>query len=116
MNIEELTEFCQSFQYVTTQMLWDNVLVFKVDGKIFCLASLDEIPLRMNLKCNPQEAIELRERFSSVLPGFHMNKKYWNTVYVNGTVSDTLLRLWIENSYRLVIETFSRKRRGQLGV
>lgn len=101
MNIEELTEFCQSLKQVTTEILWDDVLVFKVGGKIFCFAPLNE-DLRMNLKCDPDEAIELRERFEAVKPGFHMNKKYWNTVWIDGSISDSLLRVWIENSYRLV--------------
>jgi len=110
MNIEELTEFCQSLEGVTTEVLWENVLVFKVGGKMFCFAPLDE-ELRMNLKCDPEEAIELRERFQAVLPGYHMNKKYWNTVLIDGSVSDNLLKIWIGNSYRLVLAKLSSNQR-----
>ena len=74
MNIEELTEYCQSLKFVTTEILWGDVLVFKVGGKMFCFAPMDEGELKMNLKCDPEEAIELRERFPAVLPGYHMNK------------------------------------------
>ena len=106
MNIEELTEFCQSLEHVTTEILWGDVLVFKVKGRMFCFAPMDE-DLKMNLKCDPEEALELRERFSAVLPGYHMNKKYWNTVLIDGTVSDNMLKIWIENSYRLVLSKLS---------
>lgn len=115
MNIEELTEYCQSLKQVTTEILWENVLVFKVGGKMFCFVPLDE-KLKMNLKCDPDEAIELRERFEAVLPGFHMNKKYWNTVVIDGSVSDSMLRIWIGNSYRLVIEKLSGPEREKLGL
>lgn len=113
MNIEELTEFCQTLKYVTTEILWGDVLVFKVGGKMFCFTPLNE-ELCMNLKCDPDEAIELRERFDAVKPGYHMNKKYWNTVFIDGSVSDNLLRVWIENSYRLVLAKLSKTEREAL--
>lgn len=115
MNIEELTEYCQSLKQVTTEVLWENVLVFKVGGKMFCFVPLDE-ELKMNLKCDPDEALELRERFSSVLPGFHMNKKYWNTVLMDGSVSDNMLRGWIRKSYGLVVKKLPKRERTCLGV
>lgn len=115
MNIEELTVFCQSLEHVTTEILWDDVLVFKVGGRMFCFAPMNE-DLKMNLKCDPEEALELRERFSAVLPGYHMNKKYWNTVLIDGTVSDNMLKIWIENSYRLVLSKLSRNEKKILGV
>lgn len=111
MNIEELTEYCQSLKQVTTEILWQNTLVFKVGGKMFCLVPMDGIDLKMNLKCEPEEAMEIRERFSAVLPGYHMNKKYWNTVLIDGSVSDNLLRIWIEKSYRLVVARLSKNKR-----
>lgn len=116
MNIEELTEYCQSFEHSTAEVQWGNVLVFKVGGKMFCFVALDETPLRMNLKCDPEDAIELRERFPAVTPGFHMNKKYWNTVTLDESVSDSLIRLWIENSYRLVVANLPKARREQLSL
>lgn len=113
MDIEGLTEFCQTLKYVTTEILWDDVLVFKVGGKMFCFSPLNE-ELSMNLKCDPDEAIELRERFDAVKPGYHMNKKYWNTVFIDGSISDSLLRVWIENSYHLVLAKLSKKEREAL--
>lgn len=115
MNIEELTGYCHSLEQVTTEILWENVLVFKVGGMVFCFVSLDE-ELKMNLKCDPDEAIELRERFSAVLPGYHMNKKYWNTVIIDGSVSDNMLRTWIEKSYRLVVQKLPQNKRRRLGL
>lgn len=114
MNIEELTGYCQSLKQVTTEILWGDVLVFKVGGKMFCFVPMDEADLKMNLKCDPDEAIELRERFSAVLPGFHMNKKYWNTVLIDGSVSDNMLRIWIEKSYRLVVAKLPKSEREHL--
>ena len=115
MNIEELTEYCQSLNQVSTEILWENVLVFKVGGKMFCFVPLDE-ELKMNLKCEPDEALELRERFGCVFPGYHMNKKYWNTVLIDGSVSDNMLRIWIEKSYRLVIQKLSGAEKVRLGL
>lgn len=116
MNIEELTEYCQSLQHATAEIQWGDVLVFKVGGKMFCFVALDEDVLKMNLKCDPDEAIELRERFSAVLPGYHMNKKYWNTVIIDGSVSDNMLRIWIEKSYRLVIAKLPVNEKERLGL
>lgn len=116
MNIEELTGYCQSLDHVTAEIQWGDVLVFKVGGKMFCFVALDEDVLKMNLKCDPDEAIELRERFSAVLPGYHMNKKYWNTVIIDGSVSDNMLRIWIEKSYRLVIAKLPVSVRERLGL
>ena len=115
MNIEELREFCLNLEFTTEEVLWDGVLVFKVGGKMFCFTPLDE-DLKMNLKCDPDEAIELRERFPAVLPGYHMNKKYWNTVLLDGTISDSMLKVWIENSYRLVKAKLTKQERAHLGL
>ncbi len=79
----------------------EDTLVFKVNGKIFALANLDGEP-RLNLKCDPSYALELREMHSSVLPGYHMNKKHWNTVIVDGTIPDREIFRWIDHSYGLV--------------
>ena len=82
---------------------------------MFCFAPLDE-NLKMNLKCDPDEALELRERFPAVLPGYHMNKKYWNTVLIDGTISDSMLKVWIENSYRLVRAKLTKQEKALLGL
>lgn len=116
MNIEELTGYCQSLKQATTEILWDDVLVFKVGGKMFCMVPMDEAELKMNLKCDPDEAVELRERFPAVQPGYHMNKKYWNTVLIDGSVSDSILQMWIERSYRLVAAKLSGSERKRLGL
>ena len=116
MNIEELTEYCQSLKQVTTVIQWGDVLVFKVAGKMFCFVPMDESELMMNLKCDPDEALELRERFAAVIPGFHMNKKYWNTVIIDGSISDSILRVWIEKSYRLVVAKLSKNEREKWGI
>nr|WP_242692314.1 MmcQ/YjbR family DNA-binding protein [Aridibaculum aurantiacum] len=80
----------------------EHTLVFKVDGKIFLLASLDEHPLRVNVKCDPQKALELREQYAAVIPGYHMNKKHWNTVVVDGTIPRKEVLQMIDDSFNLV--------------
>jgi predicted DNA-binding protein (MmcQ/YjbR family) len=102
MDIEILREYCISKEGATESFPFgDDTLVFKVEGKIFALANL-EGELNLNLKCDPVLAIELRERYSSVNEGYHMNKKHWNTITLDGTVPDNLVRSWIDHSYDLV--------------
>lgn len=103
MNIEEYRDYCLSLPEVTEGFPFgDETLVMKVRGKVFTLASLGA-DFTFNVKCDPEKAIELRETFSEVLPGYHMNKKHWNTIIPNGSASDALLREWIHDSYRLVV-------------
>lgn len=102
MNIEILREYCISKRNVTESFPFgDDTLVFKTQGRIFALANL-EGDLSVNLKCDPGLAIELRERYSSVMPGYHMNKKHWNTVRIDGSVPDREVFSWVDNSYDLV--------------
>ena len=102
MNIETLREYCISKNSVTESFPFgDDTLVFKADGKIFALVSLDG-DLSINLKCDPLLAIDLRERYSSVTPGYHMNKKHWNTVLLDGSVPEQEVLSWIDHSYNLV--------------
>jgi predicted DNA-binding protein (MmcQ/YjbR family) len=102
MNIEILREYCLSKKNVTESFPFgDDTLVFKTEGRIFALVNL-EGDLSINLKCNPARAIELRERYSSVIPGYHMNKKHWNTIYIDGSVPDKEVFLWVDQSYNLV--------------
>jgi predicted DNA-binding protein (MmcQ/YjbR family) len=102
MNIESLREYCLSLKDVTEGLPFgDDTLVFKRSGKIFALANLDG-DLSINLKCDPALAIELREKYSSVVPGYHMNKKHWNTIYMDGLVPDTEIMHWIDLSHSLV--------------
>jgi predicted DNA-binding protein (MmcQ/YjbR family) len=81
----------------------DDTLVFKVNGKIFALANLDG-DLTVNLKCDPSLAIKLRERYVSVIPGYHMNKKHWNTVILDGSIPDKEVFAWIDHSYNQVLK------------
>lgn len=104
MDIETLREYCLSKPDAEESFPFGpETLVFKVRGKVFLLTGLDSPELRFNVKCDPDHAIELREEFPCVLPGFHMNKKHWNTIVVDGSVSASQLKEWIDHSYELVI-------------
>ena len=116
MNVEDVTKYCQSLPLVTTEVQWENSPLFKVAGKIFCFTRQKEDFIYLTLKCAPDEILGLRRRFQAVGPGFHMNKKYWNSVTLDGSISDNMLRLWINNSYRLVVAQFSPERRLELGL
>ena len=110
MNIEEFREYCLLKNDVTECFPFDNVtLVFKVKGKMFALTSTDDEEFSINLKCDPEIAIDLREHYPCVLSGYHMDKKHWNTVFVDGTVDDKLLKEWIDNSYELVLKKTKKK-------
>ncbi|MBI2284648.1 MAG: MmcQ/YjbR family DNA-binding protein [Bacteroidetes bacterium] len=104
MDIEQLRDYCLQKPGVEEALPFGpNTLVFKVNGKIFLLAGLDNHPLRFNVKCQPDRAIELREEYPDhVLPGFHMNKKHWNTVVVDGAIPGKELKAFIDHSYELV--------------
>jgi predicted DNA-binding protein (MmcQ/YjbR family) len=103
MNIETIRDYCLSKPGAEeTLPFGPDVIVFKVNGKAFLLLPLDTEELRFNVKCDPDLAIELREQYSSVLPGWHMSKKHWNTIVVDGTVPSKLIREWIDHSYELV--------------
>ncbi len=104
MNIETLREYILQKPSVTEGFPFgEDTLVFKVNDKIFFLAGLDSSPLQFNVKCDPDKAIELREEYpGSVLPGYHMNKKHWNTIIVDGRLSAKQLKEMIDDSYVLV--------------
>ena len=103
MDIESLRNYCLSKPDVEeTLPFGPDTLVFKVSGKIFLLTGLDSEALSFNVKCDPDKAIELREEFPCVLPGYHMNKKHWNTIMVDGSVTTKQLKEWIDHSYDLV--------------
>ena len=112
MNIEQIREYCLRKKGVTEEFPFDEeTLVFKVLGKIFLLASLDSFPLQINLKCEPEKAIELREEYESVQPGYHMNKRHWNTIIIDGTVPIKKLFEWIDDSYNLVTSKLIKSER-----
>ena len=103
MDIESLHEFTMSLGEVEDcQPFGPNNLVYKINNKIFLIISADETPLRFNVKCNPELALELREQYSSVLPGYHMNKKHWNTIVIDGNIPTAKLKEFIQHSFDLV--------------
>lgn len=106
MNIEELWQYCKAKPGSEESFPFGpQTLVFKINGKIFFLASLEKQPLQFNVKCDPEKAIDLREKFAAVLPGYHMNKKLWNTVVVDGSIPTHLLYEFIDDSFKLVSKT-----------
>jgi predicted DNA-binding protein (MmcQ/YjbR family) len=112
MNTETLREYCLSKKMAEeTLPFGPDVLVYKVRGKIFLLLSLDENPPRFNVKCDPALAVELREQFPCVQPGYHMNKKHWNTIIVDGSVSSKQIKEWVDHSYDLVVKSVPAKKR-----
>ena len=115
MDLEESREYCLSKVAATESMPFgEGVLVFKVAGKIFALAALDEIPATVNLKCDPDLALELRDRYEQVQPGYHMNKRHWNTVEIDSGIPEAELRKMIEHSYDSVMRALSKAQRDQL--
>lgn len=112
MNLEEAIGVCLGLrESEETTPFGPEVLVYKVRGKMFALANPDDVPARMNLKCEPERALELRDEFEGITPGYHMNKKHWNTVLLDGSVPGDLVREMIEDSYRLVVRSLTRKQR-----
>lgn len=115
MNIESFQAYCLAKASVTEEFPFgEETMVYKVMGKIFALTSLDTTPFSINLKCDPELALQLREEHDCVRPGYHMNKKHWNTVMVDGSVKDVQLREWIDHSYDLVVRSLPRKLQEQL--
>lgn len=103
MDLEQLREYTLSKPGAEeTQPFGPDNLVYKVNGKMFLLTSFDSIPLQFNVKCDPELALELREQYAAVIPGYHMNKKHWNTVIIDGSISNKELQKMIDHSYELV--------------
>jgi predicted DNA-binding protein (MmcQ/YjbR family) len=117
MNAESLRTYCLAQKGVEeSQPFGPENLVYKVGGKMFLLVSLDAVPLQFNAKCDPDIALELRERHHCVLPGYHMSKKHWNTILVDGTVSDKTLLLWVLDSYNLVYQGLPKRIKAELAA
>ncbi len=117
MDLEKLQEYLlgkrgseESFPFSP------DLLVFKVMGKMFALVSLDDVPLRMNLKCDPEKAIELRAAYEAVRPGYHMSKKHWNTIIFDGSVSEDFIKTWIDHSYERVVSGMTKKAQRELAA
>ena len=114
MNIELIREYCLRKGFVTEEIPFnEDSPVYKVLGKIFLIASLDQ-PISINLKCHPEKAIELREEYDCVKPGYHMNKMHWNTVIIDNSVSDKLIYEWIDHSFDLVVKNLKKKDREKI--
>ncbi len=114
MNIEEFREYCISKPGVTEEFPFDEItLVFKVMGKMFALTNLDG-NWGINLKCDPERAIELREKFEEITPGYHMSKLHWNTVRMDGVLNRDLILELIDHSYQLVVDKLPLKLRQNL--
>lgn len=114
MNIEDIREYCLAKENVEESFPFDeDTLVFKVNGKMFLLLSLTDSPTQFNVKCDPEMAIQLRGEFDAVQPGYHMNKKHWNTIIVNGSLSKKMLQEQIDNSYALVANTKSKTKKSK---
>ncbi|MER5963983.1 MmcQ/YjbR family DNA-binding protein [Streptomyces sp. NPDC002057] len=103
MTPEQLRTFCLAFNDASEEFPFGpETSVFKVAGKLFALSALDSEPLRVNLKCDPDEAVRLREEHPAIVPGYHMSKRHWNTVTV-GELPDRMVRELVEDSYDLVV-------------
>lgn len=113
MNIEELRSYCLFKPGVTESFPFGpDTLVFKVGGKVFLLTGLDAYPVSFNVKCDPERAIDLREQHpDSILPGYHMNKKHWNTVQINGELTNAQLQELVDHSYDLIFNSLPLKTR-----
>lgn len=112
MTIDQLREYALAKPDTEeTLPFGPDVLVMKVNGKVFLLIPLDTDPLQFNAKCDPERAIELREQYASILPGYHMNKQHWNTIILDGTVPMKLVRELINHSYELVAKKKTTKKR-----
>src|SRR5665213_3577285 len=110
MNIEELRDYILTLKNVEESFPFgEDTLVFKTNNKIFLLVSLSSSPLQFNVKCDPEKAVELREQYSCILPGYHMNKKHWNTIIIDGSLNNSQLKDFIKNSYLLVAPKSRKK-------
>lgn len=117
MNIEELREYCIMQKSVSEELPFGpDTLVFKVAGKVFLLVGLDQVDqLSFNVKCDPEYAVELREKYEqTVLPGYHMNKKHWNTVFANRELADDILFKLIDHSYQLVFQSLPKRMKEEI--
>ena len=114
MNIEDFREYCLSKKGVTEELPFGpEHLVFKVIGKIFAITSITSFD-SVNLKCDPEEAVLLREKYDAVIPGYHMNKKHWNTILMDGSIPDKLFLKWVDHSYEQVVNSFTKKQKEEL--
>ena len=109
MTLEQLKKHCLSKAGAVEDFPFDfTTMTFKVGGKIFALTDINDTPLRLSLKCDPFLAQNLRAEYPAVIPGYHLNKQHWNTVILDGTITDSQLSEWIDHSYDLVFKTLTK--------
>lgn len=114
MNIETVRSYCLSKKGIAESFPFnETTLVIKVMNKIFALINLDS-KLTISLKCDPEKAITLREEYSFVIPGYHLNKQHWNTIYIDDSISDLLIKQWIDHSYDLIVKSLPKKLKQEL--
>lgn len=117
MNVASLRDYCLSKKGATEDFPFgEDVLVFKVMGRMFALVNLAPLPLSANLKCDPERAVELRERHAAVQPGYHMNKQHWNTIVLDGSLADADVRAMVDHSYDLIVAGLKKKEREALAA
>ncbi len=117
MNIEDYRKFCLTLKGSEESMPFDDkALVFSVGTKMFSFTNSIETFDLINVKCEPEQAIELRERFNSVIPGYYMNKKYWNSIKMDHSISDEQIEEWIVNSYKIVVSKLTKKKKKELDL
>ena len=110
MNVEEIRDYCMAKKGATESFPFDeDTLVFKVGGKMFLLLSISSNPAEFNVKCEPEKAIELRETYSSILPGFHMSKSHWNSITCDSSIPRKLILEMINDSYTLIVNSLPKK-------
>ena len=115
MYLEELREYCLNKKGVEECLPFGNdTLVFKVMGKLFLLTGIESQHVQFNVKCDPEKAIELREKHACVLPGYHMNKNHWNTIVCDSSVNKKLIQTWIDDSYNLVVGSLTKILKAEL--
>ncbi len=115
MNLETLRDYLLQKKSTTEEMPFGpEALVFKVAGKMFALVAWQETPLKISLKCDPMEALFLRDMYTAVTPGYHLNKRHWNTVTLDGSVPEAELRRLIDDSYILVVQGLKKAERDAL--
>ena len=116
MHVEELRAYCLAKKYATECFPFDEqTLVFKVAGKMFAFIGLEHHPARVNLKCDPDWAVELRETYEAVLPGYYSNTKHWNTVVLESALSTDFIKELIDHSYKMVVKAMPKKKQKELG-
>lgn len=114
MDLERFQKHCLSKKGVTEEFPFgEETLVYKVMGKVFCLTGIETFS-SVNLKVDPEQGVELREQYPAVQPGYHMNKKHWVTVLLDGSIPDRLLLQWVDISYDLVVQGLTKKQQSAL--